>query len=159
MRKFLIIIALSCGCFAQGAIPANADGSGRLPMSALPSGIGAQVPAGIIVLTLSSACPAGFTEVSALNGKFVLGTIAANANVGTTGGSSTITPAGTNSSTSATPIGTIAWPSSVPINATASFTPAGTNASITAGTPAGTNASVSAGTPAGTISAIAASAT
>jgi len=142
---------LSCN---QGGVVYNAVQTGQLP-----SGIGIQVPSGMILLTLAAACPTGFSEVTALNGKFVLGTVAANSNVGTTGGSATITPAGTNAATSATPAGTIAWPASVPTNATASFTPAGTNASITAGTPAGTNASVSAGTPAGTVSAIAASAT
>lgn len=166
MKSLLCALAFCGSCLAQGAIPSNADTSGRLPMSALPSGIGAQVPSGMIMLTLSSACPTGFTEVAALNGKFVQGTLAANSNVGTTGGSASITPtatsttpaftgttnqsdsavsagtpAGTNSTTSATPAGTVAWPGSVP-----------TNASTTTG-------STSAGTPAGTISAISASAT
>jgi len=47
------------------------------------------LPAGLIVLTLSS-CPSGFSEVSSLDGKFVLGTLAAHADVGTTGGADTI---------------------------------------------------------------------
>lgn len=58
---------------------------------------GAGVPQSAILMMISGACPTGYTEVSALNGKTLLGTLDANANVGTTGGSDTITPAGTNS--------------------------------------------------------------
>lgn len=63
---------------------------------AVPGGSGG-LPSGLIVLILSGTCPSGFTEVSALSGKFLLGTVAANGDVGTTGGSDNITPAGTNS--------------------------------------------------------------
>lgn len=52
---------------------------------------------GTIVLVLTSACPPGFAEVLGLNGKMLVGTLAANSNVGGTGGSDTITPSGTNS--------------------------------------------------------------
>lgn len=55
---------------------------------------GSLTPSGIINPTLLSACPAGFTEVLTLNGKLPLGTIAGNSNVGTTGGSNTVTAAG-----------------------------------------------------------------
>lgn len=48
------------------------------------------IPSGVIVLSLTT-CPATFTEVAALSGKFVLGTVAASADVGGTGGSDTIT--------------------------------------------------------------------
>jgi hypothetical protein len=48
------------------------------------------LPSGVVVMTLTS-CPATFTEVSALSGKFVLGTVAGNGDVTTTGGSDTIT--------------------------------------------------------------------
>ena len=55
------------------------------------------LPAGAIVLIDSGACPAGYAEVAALNGKTILGTLNANADVGGTGGADQITPAGTNS--------------------------------------------------------------
>lgn len=73
------------------------------------------IPSGTITMILSGACPAGFTENSALNGRMLQGTLAANGNVGTTGGSATITPAGTLSAVSA-------------------GTPAGTNGAISLGT-------------------------
>jgi len=52
------------------------------------------IPSGLITMVLSGTCPTGFTEATALNGKMLQGTLAANGNVGTTGGSSTITPTG-----------------------------------------------------------------
>ncbi len=55
----------------------------------------AGVAPGQITLILAGTCPAGFTEVAALNGKTLIGTTAANGNVGTTGGSDSIVPAGT----------------------------------------------------------------
>ncbi len=60
------------------------------------------IPPGLIVITLTS-CPSGWTESTALNGKFLRGTIAANGNVGQTGGID-----------AATPTGTISFPVSVP---------------------------------------------
>ena len=84
----------------------------------------AAVPSGAILLTLS-ACSTGYTEVAALNGKTLEGTLFANGNVGTTGGSDTITPAGT-----------VAAPvfigSSVTTSAASAGTPAGTVAAIAA---------------------------
>lgn len=59
---------------------------------------GGGVPAGAIVLSLTS-CPTGYAEVAALDGKFLRGTVAANADVGQTGGADTITPEGTVAST------------------------------------------------------------
>lgn len=55
------------------------------------SGEGASLPAGAVVLIVSGSCPSGFVEESSLNGKFVLGTVGANADIGTTGGSNDIT--------------------------------------------------------------------
>lgn len=49
------------------------------------------VPAGSILLIASGACPTGYAEETALNGKTLVGTLAANADIGTTGGSDTIT--------------------------------------------------------------------
>lgn len=75
---------------------------------------GGGVPAGAIVFVASGTCPATYTEVAALNGRLVRGTLAANADVGTTGGSDTVTPtftgsAATTSAVSAgTPAGTVA---------------------------------------------------
>lgn len=62
----------------------------------------------------SGTCPAGYDESVALNGKALVGTLAANGNVGTTGGSDTITPTGSNSTSTVTPLGTVAWPAGVP---------------------------------------------
>lgn len=52
------------------------------------------LPSGLITIATTS-CPTGFTEVTTLNGKTLVGTLVANADVGTTGGADTITPAGT----------------------------------------------------------------
>jgi hypothetical protein len=65
------------------------DASGVPICAADQTGAGG-LPSGIIVFSLS-ACPNGFTEVAGLGGKFVLGTVAASGDVGTTGGSDTIT--------------------------------------------------------------------
>lgn len=62
-------------------VPADAQGGG--------------VSAGDIVMRVSGSCGTGFTEVSAMDGVFPIGTLAANGNVGGTGGSDNITPAGT----------------------------------------------------------------
>ncbi len=113
------------------------------------------IPAGLIMMVVSGACPATYTEVAAMSGRVVRGTIGVNVDVGGTGGSDTLTPAGTNnapaftgssastsSDTAGTPAGTVAAPA---------FTGTGSQATsaVTAGTPAGTNASVSI-TPLGT---------
>lgn len=60
------------------------------------------VPAGSIIFIDSGTCPTGYAEATALNGKTIIGTVAANGNVGTTGGSDTLTPAGSNSAPSFT---------------------------------------------------------
>lgn len=91
------------------------------------------MPSGAIMLIDSGSCPSGWSEETGLNGKYLLGTIAANADVGGTGGSSSYTPSGSvsqpnftgtaNQTTSAVSAGTPAG-----TNGTVSFTPAGTNA-------------------------------
>lgn len=99
---------------------------------------GAGVAPGQITLILSGTCPAGFSEVAALNGKTLVGTLAANGNVGTTGGSDTITPAGTVTA----PVFT---GSALP---THTHTLTGLTQNVSAGTPTGTVGSVNAtGTP------------
>ena len=51
---------------------------------------------GTISFVTTGNCPTGWTEITELNGKTLVGTLAANGNVGTTGGLDSITPAGTN---------------------------------------------------------------
>lgn len=55
-----------------------------------------KIPAGVVVMVTSS-CPAGFNEMATANGRMLLGTLAVNANVGTTGGSDNVTPIFTGS--------------------------------------------------------------
>ena len=100
------------------------------------------VPVGALIFLDSGSCPTGWTEATALDGKTIIGTIAAHSDVGTTGGTDSVTPAGTNSAptftgnnvvssavTAGTPAGTngtgtvtatgtIAWPVGVPTAAT-----------------------------------------
>src|SRR6266496_4117619 len=52
------------------------------------------VQPGTVILVLTS-CPTGYTEVTALNGVTLRGTLAANGDVGDPGGSDVITPLGT----------------------------------------------------------------
>ncbi|HXB11452.1 MAG TPA: hypothetical protein VNZ45_05665 [Bacteroidia bacterium] len=97
------------------------------------------VPSGLITLKVSGTCPIGWTEVSALNGKMLRGTIAANGDVGTTGGNTTITPVGTIN------VQTFTGTSNITTSATSAGTPAGTNAvTATSGNCAATN--IAAGT-------------
>lgn len=119
-RLFGAIVVLVChaGVFAQGSgvsLPASCTPAATFTYTAFtpsvvyhciggnqwalaPSG---GVPTGAIV-PFVSACPSGYTEHTALNGKMPLGTLAANLNVGTTGGADAITPVGTNSGTAVT---------------------------------------------------------
>src|SRR5690349_25162962 len=55
---------------------------------------GGSLSAGDIVIRVSGNCGAGFAEVATLSGKVLRGTVAANMDQGGTGGSDTITPAG-----------------------------------------------------------------
>lgn len=85
------------------------------------SGSGSAVPSGSILAILSGTCPPTYTELTSLDGTFLFATTVANGNVGTTGGSNSVTPTGT-----------VTAPT---------FTGNSVNTSlITAGTPAGTNA-------------------
>ena len=73
------------------------DGDGNIVCAGDQTG-GGGVPAGAVVLVTSGSCSAtlgaGWSEVSSLNGKFVLGTVATNGDIAGTGGSDTVTPAG-----------------------------------------------------------------
>lgn len=102
---------------------------------------GVFVPSGAIIAITSGACATGWTEATDLAGKMLYGTIAANGDIGGTGGSDTVTPAGTNSAPAFTG-------SALGTHLHGVGTYAGAAAS--AGTPAGTN-STSTVTPLGTI--------
>lgn len=58
---------------------------------------GSGLPSGGVMLIITGACPVGYTEVTELNGKFVLGTLNGNGDIAETGGSDNITSEGTNS--------------------------------------------------------------
>jgi hypothetical protein len=80
----------------NSSLPGNSgqllrNDSGVIGAVDAPSGL----QSGMIIALLSGTCPSGFSEATALNGKTVIGTLAANGGVGTTGGSDTLTPAGT----------------------------------------------------------------
>lgn len=112
--------------FLKTAVPAAINFcSATNTWVALADGSSGAVPTGSILLIDSGTCPSGFAEDTALNGKALIGTLAANGNVGTTGGSDTITPTGSNSAPSFTGAAwsnpAIAWPASVPVFAGAAL--------------------------------------
>jgi hypothetical protein len=175
----ILVLTFSAIEFAQEVgIPQGSSGAPGQCMSKATNGTvtwsncggGSGLPSGAIVIVVSGACPSGFSEEASLSGKTLLGTLAANGDVGTTGGSDTITPTGTvskptstftgnqvstSSDSAGTPAGTTSWPASVP---TFSGSALGThshgvgtyaNTATSAGTPAGSNSTVNF-TPAGT---------
>lgn len=110
----------------------------------------ASVPGSIILIT-SGTCPPGTIEATELNGVMLRGTLAANGNVGTTGGSDTITP--TVASLTAAAQTFTGSAGTVPAQ---TFTgSSATTSAVSAGTPAGTNnapaLTMNSYTPAGTI--------
>ena len=105
----------------------NSYWMGPIPLA---SGI-ASVPSGAIVMIASGSCPGGFTENDSFNASMALGTEATNGDAGTTGGSNTVTPTGSNAVAVFTPVGTVAAPV---------FTgDSNMTSSVSAGTPAGSN--------------------
>jgi hypothetical protein len=80
------------------------------------------VPQGAMIFVASGTCPATYTEVSALNGKMLRGTVAANGDVGQSAGSDSITPT-TNTLTAAAQIFT---GNSITSSAVTGGTPSGT---------------------------------
>ena len=104
----ILLIALYKLTFAQDQVPVT-NGYGTANALTTLKTINS-IPSGAIVFFDSGSCPSGFTEVSGLDGKYILGTVSANSNVGTTGGSNSYTPVGTNSSVTITPLGTISTP-------------------------------------------------
>ena len=115
---------------------------------------GTVIPTGMISFIASGTCPAGWTEVTTMIGRYIMGTTAANGGVGGTGGSTSYTPAGTSA---APTVGTLTaaaqtftgTPGTVPAQTftgsagtvpAETFTGSAANTSaVTAGTPAGTN--------------------
>lgn len=143
-------------------------------------GGGGTIPPGAVLLIVSGTCGttlgAGWTEEASLNGKFVLATVAANSDIGGTGGTDSITPAGTNSAPNfiGNPLGShqhgvgsyantaISAGTPAGTNGTVNFTPAGTVAApaftgtqgtVPAETISGSSQAITAGTPAGTVAA------
>jgi len=102
------------------------------------------LPSGIVALILSGSCPSGWSEVAALNGKMLRGTVAANNDVGTSGGNSTITPTGSVAAPTFT--GNAGTVPAETFTGNAGTVPAqtftgssATTSAVSAGTPAGTN--------------------
>lgn len=59
------------------------------------AGAGTDLPVGSIILIKSGTCAAGWQEDTSLAGVVPFGTLAANADIGATGGNDNVTPAGT----------------------------------------------------------------
>jgi len=98
-RIFTIPVLFAATCFAQAQctvdqVPHYVAANSRLECVdpadlGVPTG---SIPAGAIILIVSGSCPSGFDEATELNGLTVIGTLAANGDVGTTGGSDIVTP-------------------------------------------------------------------
>lgn len=106
------------------------------------TGAAAGLPSGLITLIFSGQCASGWSEVTALNGVMLRGTVAANNDVGTTGGADTITPAGTVAAPSFTGTAATLTHSGTAV-ADHSYTPAGTNSGAAVSAHAGTNVTLS----------------
>jgi hypothetical protein len=85
---------------------------------------GDPVPTGAILIMATGVCPAAYVEETSLDGRMPIGTLVANGDLGATGGSNTLTPAGTNSAPALT------------MN---SYTPGGTNSGGAVSAHTGTN--------------------
>lgn len=81
--------------------------SGNIEWATDSEGSGS-LPSGIMVYIQSGTCPSGWTEISELNGRMVLGTLAGNSDIGTTGGSDTLDITGTVTQPTFTGVGSTA---------------------------------------------------
>lgn len=81
---------------------------------------GDPVPTGAILLMASGVCPATYVEEATLDGRTPIGTLTANGDLGATGGSDTLTPAGTINAQTFT--GTLASLTHTGANVTSTFT-------------------------------------
>ncbi len=126
-------IAVDIGIHSSEILAAYFSGSVATAQSS-------SVPTGAIVLIDSGSCPAGYAEVTGLNARDIRGTLAANGDVGGTGGNDSYTPAGTvaaptfTGSAGTVSAQTISYPANVPTLTMNSYTPAGTVASNAADT-------------------------
>lgn len=78
-------------CSAGDLVVRNADNNGTTCEETyypFPSGT-------LLTFSSGSSCPAGFTEDTSFSGRIMLATTIASSDVGSTGGNSSITPAGT----------------------------------------------------------------
>lgn len=124
--------------------------------------VGKPIPIGAILISLA-ACPAGWSEVASLNGRGLVGTLAANSNVTGTGGADLVTPTFTGSAlaTHAHEL-PIQIASATLMRQTASFgngtaraaTSQQTHTANTTSAAVALSQAISGGTPAGTISQI-----
>ena len=85
-------LCLALAIFAPASLAQVAKPDGTLAISGTDYAAPGVVPAGLITFVVTGTCPSGWTEVTALAGKTLFGTVAANADVGTTGGADSITP-------------------------------------------------------------------
>lgn len=114
-----LLLLLTCGLLMGAAtkLDLTTQVSGVLPLANGGTGTTTgDVPSGMIAFINSGTCPTGWTQQS-YSGDYLLMTVAANSDVGGTGGSTSYTPAGTNGTTTT--------------GATSAGTPAGTNGTTT----------------------------
>jgi hypothetical protein len=98
MKRLAFILGAFVVAVALSPITEAALQFSRRAMRLPPANLHAQaavVPAGAILFVDTGACPNGYTEVAGAAGRMILATTDAAANVGGTGGSDAITPAGT----------------------------------------------------------------
>jgi hypothetical protein len=95
-------LAQSCPTPGDGKVPTwSAAANDYICQS--PASSSGSIPVGAIVIIAQGDCAAtlgtGWAEITAFSGVMLRGTLAANADIGGTGGSDTITPVGTNAAT------------------------------------------------------------
>ena len=89
------------GGVLRGQIPVANGGTGASTAAGALSNLGAAaststVPSGAIMFIKTGTCPTGWTQESGFIGLYILATTAAAGDVGTTGGSTSYTPAGSS---------------------------------------------------------------
>lgn len=91
MKAYIVALIISILALAGAVVWANHTTHAQGSMMGIPG-----VPSGVVIMMLSNSCPNElWSQVTQLNGKFPIGTLIANNDVGGTGGSSSITPTGT----------------------------------------------------------------
>ena len=110
LKLGFFIAGLALACSAIGAVTVidlTKQVTGVLPVANGGTGATSYVPfsSGMIAFIASGSCPSGWTE-QAFSGKYPLFTVAANSDVGATGGSTSYTPAGTEATATCSATGT-----------------------------------------------------